>query len=129
MNGRIEIRAGKLLETAGYALTDGDGALIRICAEHAGQEIMNFCNLTEVPEELLLCAARLTAAEFLRLKKATGALIGFEGVDLTVAVKSIQEGDTSVSFDNSSAEKRLDAWIEALESCRRQLTAYRRLAW
>lgn len=132
MNGQIEIKAGKLLETAGYAINDGDRALIRICAEHAQREIMTACNLPDVPEGLLTCASRLTAAEFLRLKKATGALDGFAGIDLTAAVKSIQEGDTAVSYDTTgtaSAEQRLDAWISALESCRRQFVAYRRLVW
>lgn len=132
MNQRISEKTRELLEIAGYTLNDRDRVLIEICSGHARQEIMNACNLAEVPEGLLACASRLTAAEFLRMKKATGTLDGFAGVDLTAAVKSIQEGDTAVSFDTAgtaSAEQRLDAWIMALESCRRQLIAYRRLAW
>ena len=129
---KIAGRTCELLETAGYTLADGDEAIIRICAAHTRQEIMNGCNITDVPEGLLICASRLTAAEFLKLKKATGALEGFAGIDLTAAVNSIQEGDTAVSYDTAgtaSTEQRLDAWISALESCRRQLIAYRRLIW
>lgn len=132
MKQRISEKAHALLEIAGYALNDRDRVLIEICAGHVRQEIINACNLAEVPEGLLTCASRLTVAEFLQLKKATGTLDGFAGVDLTAAVKSIQEGDTTVSFETAgtaSPEQRLDAWIAALESCRRQLIAYRRLVW
>ena len=132
MKEQIAVKTRELLGTAGYELADGDGMLISIGAAHTEMEILHFCNLAKVPEELLTCASRLCAADFLRLKKATGTLDGFSGIDLTAAVKSIQEGDTSISYDTAgtaSAEQRLDAWISALESCRRQLIAYRRLAW
>lgn len=132
MKEKIAAKTTELLSTAGYKLAEGDSMLIGIGAAHTEVEILHSCNLAAVPEELLTCASRLCAADFLRLKKAAGTLDGFSGIDLTAAVKSIQEGDTSVSYDTTgtaSAEQRLDAWISALDSCRRQLIAYRRLAW
>lgn len=93
------------------------------------QYIKNYCNISKIPERLYYLVINMCAGEFLKRKKATGTL---EGFNLEAAVKSISEGDTSVSFKDSSLsdEERLNALIESLTSGNRvELNKYRRFAW
>lgn len=124
--------AEELLTAAAYAMQAADGALLALCAEHVAQEIKNDCNLLDIPAELCPCAARLTAAQFLTAKRATGDLSGFANVDFSPAVKQIQEGDTNIAYDTSHTQSQaelLDSWISQLAACRRGLIAFRRLRW
>lgn len=128
----IAEEALRLLEAAGYSSQAGDDSLMGIAALHTQQEIMNFCNLQAVVQDLLYCAARLAAAEFISCKKTFGRLEGFADLDLSPALKQLQEGDTNMVFDTTntpSQEKKLDMWIAALNGCRSQLISFRKLRW
>lgn len=124
--------AEELLSAAAYAMQDADGVLLYICADHVAQDIRGVCNLRDIPEQLLPCAARLTAAQFLTAKRAAGDLSGFADVDFSPAIKQIQEGDTNIVYDTSHTQSQaelLDGWISQLAACRRDLIAFRRLRW
>ena len=67
----------------------------------------------------------------MKLKKDSGQLGEF---DLDAAVKSIQEGDTNITYaigdGNLTPEQRLDNLIEHLMNGRtREFIRYRRLIW
>jgi len=71
----------------------------------------------------------MVAGEYLKLRKASGDLDGF---DYSAAVKAIQEGDTNVTFadGNKTPEERFDelcAWLTALPNA--DVYKYRRLVW
>ncbi len=73
----------------------------------------------------------MTAGRYLQYKKACGQLTEF---DLDAAVKSIQEGDTNITFaiggGSQTPEQRLDALIASLCSERlEEVIRYRRLEW
>ncbi|MBP3410474.1 MAG: hypothetical protein J6M10_05695 [Clostridia bacterium] len=124
--------AMELLQAAGYAPQDGDDSLMGIAAMHTWREILNFCSIAEIPQELAPCAASLAAAEFITVKKAFGKMEGFAGLNLDPAIKQLQEGDTSISFDTAntaSPEKRLDIYVAHLNGCRSQLISFRKLRW
>lgn len=129
MNGLVS-RARTLLETLGDVYAESDAAFLLFCAEQAQAEILNACNLREMPETLEAAAAGWAAARFLEGKKDLGLLEGLAGFDYAAAVQQIQEGDTSVRyFENPSPEQRLEQLIEMLKPSREMLLAHRRMKW
>ena len=75
--------------------------------------------------------AAMAAGEYLQARKAKGEL---EGFDLEMAIKSLQEGDTAVTFaigeGSATPEQRLDALIDHLLNGRMdEVYRYRRLVW
>lgn len=119
-----------MLRALGVSGADGD-PLLDMAIESARQRIKNLTNLREVPEGLRGVAVSMAAGEYLRMKKGAGQL---EDFDLGMAVKQIQEGDTSVSFavggGSSTPEQRLDNLIGTLINARMdEIYRYRRIAW
>lgn len=86
------------------------------------QHIMNFCNITELPEGLKEGLIETVAGRYLQIKK--GELLG----DDSDIVTSIKEGDVTVQFSGESPAKRLDAVIAHLMR-ERDLLRYRKLVW
>lgn len=87
------------------------------------QHIMNFCNITELPEGLKEgLIETVTGSRYLQIKK--GELLG----DDSDIVTSIKEGDVTVQFNGESPAKRLDAVIAHLMR-ERDLLRYRKLVW
>ena len=124
---------GKLLESFGYALQDGDDWLLGFCIQKVENSIKNECNVSSVPDGLKKVASQMVVGEFLFSKKGIGQLQGLN-IDIDAAVKQIQEGDTSVTFafgDGSmTPEKRLDLLIAFLmQNGKSQFVHYRRLRW
>ena len=88
-------------------------------------------NLSEIPEGLESLAVSMAVGEYLNMKKCSGQL---EGFDLDAAVKSIQEGDTNITFalgeGSSTPEQRLNSLIDYLINGRiGEIYRYRRLVW
>ncbi len=124
---------GKLLESFGYTLQDGDDWLLGFCIQKVENSIKNECNVSSVPCGLKKVATQMVVGEFLFSKKGIGQLQGLN-IDIDAAVKQIQEGDTSVTFALSDGsltpEKRLDMLIAFLmQNGKSQFVHYRRLKW
>ena len=117
-----------LLAAFGFTVA-ADDPLVLFLTRSVTERIKNLTNLPAVPDGLTQAAVRMAAGEYLKLKKASGDLDGF---DYSAAVKVIQEGDTSVTFadGNRSPEERFDelcAWLTALPMS--EAYKYRRLVW
>ena len=85
----------------------------------------------KIPEGLESLAVSMAVGEYLNMKKCSGQL---EGFDLDAAVKSIQEGDTNITFalgeGSSTPEQRLNSLIDYLINGRiGEIYRYRRLVW
>lgn len=109
----------------------GDEPLIDIVLNNVVWRIKNLSNLSEIPEGLENVAVNMAVGEFLNLKKSSGQLAGF---DLEAAVKTIQEGDTNISFaigeGSSTPEQRLNSLIDFLINGRvGEIYRFRRLVW
>lgn len=94
-------------------------------------EICNLCNQKELPESLNSVAVDMAAGEFLLLRKASSPE-KIKDIDLSPAIKQIQEGDTSVTYADGakSPEQRLDAVINfLLNNGREQIVKHRRLVF
>lgn len=84
----------------------------------------------EVPEGLNRAAVYMAVGQYLQIQKAMGRL---SEIDLDPVVRSIQEGDTSVTYavsDGATPEQRLDGLITWMVGCGKPLyPAFRRFTW
>ena len=105
--------------------------LLDILLQNVQQRILNKTNQSVIPEGLESVAVYMAVGEYLNMKKCSGQL---EGFDLDAAVKSIQEGDTNITFalgeGSSTPEQRLNSLIDHLINGRiGEIYRYRRLVW
>jgi len=115
------------LQSLGYTSTDTDDWMMGFCKEKVENHIKNSCNVTEVPEGLQSVAVDMVCGEFLFGKKQSGQSVG---IDFEAVVKSIAEGDTTVTFDTStSLEAKYDALIVYLRHSEVDFATYRRIKW
>lgn len=126
-------QARKRLESFGYALKDGDEALLAFSVQKAENTIKNDCNVPCVPDGLAHIAADMAVGEFLTAKKAFSP-DDIAGLDLDYAVKQIQAGDTNTVFATGEAsqtpEQRLTAFLNyLLTRGRDEFSCYRRIRW
>ena len=117
----------KRLASFGYEVIEADEWVVNFLVGKATDEICNFCNVNEIPEALHRIAVDMVCGEFLLAKKGTGHLDGF---DVETAVKTLKEGDTSITFAVSDNSITLDGFINLLmTSGKSQFVAFRRLRW
>ena len=121
------------LKSFGYELQDGDEIILQFSIQKVENTIKNDCNVSSVPDGLMNIAAQMAAGEFLMAKK-TFSPDSLAGLDLDMAVKQLQIGDTSTVFaageGSLTAEQRLDIFLNhLLNDGRDQFSCYRRLRW
>ena len=109
-----------------------DDPLLDIALNNVQWRIKNLSNLSEIPERLESLAVSMAVGEYLNMKKCSGQLEGFD-LD-AAAMKSIQEGDTNITFalgeGSSTPEQRLNSLIDYLINGRiGEIYRYRRLVW
>ena len=109
-----------------------DDPLLDIALNNVQWRIKNLSNLSEIPEGLESLAVSMAVGEYLNMKKCSGQLEGFD-LD-AAAVKSIQEGDTNITFalgeGSSTPEQRSNSLIDYLINGRiGEIYRYRRLVW
>lgn len=109
-----------------------DDPLLDIALNNVQWRIKNLSNLSEIPEGLESLAVSMAVGEYLNMKKCSGQLEGFD-LD-AAAMKSIQEGDTNITFalgeGSSTPEQRLNSLIDYLINGRiGEICRYRRLVW
>lgn len=105
--------------------------LLDIVISNVQYRVQNETNRKDMPEGLESLAVSMAVGEYLNMKKCSGQL---EGFDLDAAVKSIQEGDTNITFalgeGSSTPEQRLNSLIDYLINGRiGEIYRYRRLVW
>lgn len=117
------------LASLGYTVTDEDAWAITFCTDKVENHIKNACNITSIPDGLIEVAIDMICGEFLTIMFQTGKLD--ETFNLEMAVKSVQTGDTNVSFDTSaSPEARFAALLNyLLNRGVGDLICYRKLKW
>lgn len=115
------------LEAYGYEVTEADKTILAMIVGSTTAHINATTNLDEMPEGLTEQTIDAIVAHFLRAKKLTSP----ETFNFEKMVKSISEGDTSVTYDGEkSAEERLDEWIESmLTRLDDDMFKYRVLTW
>lgn len=126
-------RVKERLQSFGYELKDTDDTILVFCISKVENTIKNDCNISEIPEGLVYVAIDMIIGEFLTAKK-TFSPNDITGIDLDVAIKQIQAGDTNTVFATGegslTAEQRLNNFINYLLTYgKEQFSCYRRLRW
>lgn len=121
------------LRAFGYEAGETDIFSLTFCVDKVRGTIKNLTHLKQVPAELEHVAVDMAAGEFLQAKK-TFSPDALAGLDLGVAVKQIQQGDTNTVFavgeGSQTPEQRLSALIAYLLSYgRAEINSFRRLKW
>lgn len=120
----------KRLVSFGYTPTKDDDFSIAFGIQKVQSHIQNVTNQEIVPEGLFEVATDMVCGEFLNVKYLSGKLemdnLDFEGI-----VKSVTEGDTSVTFEVSGQDedkfRKLIAWLMDGKGC--DLLCYRKMRW
>lgn len=121
------------LKSLGYEIQNDDSVILNFCIQKVENTIKNDCNLSSIPDGLMNIAVDMAVGEFLASKK-TFSPESISGIDLDLAVKQIQTGDTNVAFSvgegSLTAEQRLDAFIDHLKNYGRdEFSCYRKIRW
>ncbi|MBQ8003220.1 MAG: hypothetical protein IJ297_07240 [Clostridia bacterium] len=103
------------LSDLGFESEENEEEMLLRCIERAEQTIMNYCNCESVPIELIFTALDMAAGEYLLAARCPED-----------DVKSVSEGDVSVSFSDEGTGERVD---EIFARAREEMTSFRRLKW
>ena len=121
----------KRLGYLGYTATEADYDHIDFELQKTIDYVMNYCNITAIPEILNLRIVDRVCGEFLYYKKNSGSL---EGFNYDAVIKSIKEGDTTLTYavgqGEDTPENRFDSFVKSLErGFDKWITPHRRLRW
>lgn len=122
------------LKQLGYTVTENDHDQIDFELEKTLNYVMNYCNITSITNIPKILDPRIidrVCAYFLYNKKNSGSL---EGFNYETVIKSIKEGDTTVTYavgqGEDTPENRFDAFVKQLErGFDKWITPHRRLRW
>jgi hypothetical protein len=119
------------LKQLGYTATDDDIDQIDFELQKTLNYVMNFCNITTIPEILDPRIIDRVCSDFLYYKKNSGNL---EGFNYDAVIKQINEGDTTISYavgqGEDTPENRFDTFVKSLErGFDKWCTPHRRLRW
>ncbi|WP_278972951.1 hypothetical protein [Peptostreptococcus anaerobius] len=87
----------EVLKPFGVEIAEDDFTLLFLI-QSITQDILNYCNLKELPKELEHVVVRRVVANLLNSKLQTS---GEGSIEVEKGIKSITEGDVSVSYDTS----------------------------
>ena len=119
------------LAQLGYTVTTADEEQVSFELKKITNYVMNYCNITTIPEILDLRIIDRVCSEFLFYKKNSGTLVGF---DYDAVLRQLSEGDTTISYavgqGEDTPENRFDAFVNKLErGFDKWITPYRKLRW
>lgn len=125
--------AKERLQSFGYEWQTGDETILNFCVQKVENTIKNDCNTPSIPDGLVNIAVDMAVGEFLTAKK-TFSPDSIAGLDLDMAVKQIQTGDTNTVFATGegslTAEQRLNAFLNYLLTYGRdEFSCYRKIRW
>lgn len=115
----------------GYEATEADYGNIDFELQKTIDYVLNYCNITIIPDILDYRIIDRVCADFLYYKKNSGSLDGF---NYDAVIKSIKEGDTTITYavgqGEDTPENRFDAFVKSLErGFDKWCTPHRRLRW
>jgi hypothetical protein len=126
------------LKNLGYTTTDEDVWILQFIINKVEKDLIAECGVYDaaseklvIPDGLYYVAVDKVTGEFMSEKKSIGGLTDF---NISAAVKSVQEGDTTVTFAVGSGDKtpeqRLDDLITYLKTNGdRSIASYRVFQW
>lgn len=121
----MEIIKQLIENITGYKVLESDNSLLEFLLSSEKQHILNDCNLSNLPNELLHVLRERTVGRFISLK--TKDILGSDNLNV---VTRIQEGDTTVDIGGVSIEERLSNLASIfLRSGERDIVCFRQIKW
>ena len=119
------------LKQLGYVVTESDYEQIDFELQKTINYVLNYCNITDIPEIIDPRIIDRVCGDFLYYKKNSGNL---EGFNYDAVIKSIKEGDTQIQYavgqGEDTPENRFDAFVRSLDrGFDKWITPHRRLRW
>ena len=119
------------LKMLGYSPNEDDYPAIDYELNEVTKYTLNYCNITEIPTIIEPRLIDKVCSYFLYYKKNSGSL---EGFNYDAVIKSIKEGDTTLTYavgqGEDTPENRFDAFVKKLElTYDKWITPHRRLRW
>ena len=119
------------LKQLGYTVTEVDYDQIDFDLNKTISYVMNYCNITRIPDILDPRIIDRTCGDFLFYKKNSGSL---EGFNYDAVIKEIKEGDTTIKYavgqGEDTPENRFDTFVKSLDrGFDKWITPHRRLRW
>ena len=109
-----------------------DEYMLKFSIDKVTNHIKTQTNLSSIPVPLHHIAIDMVVGEFLLMKKSMGQLT-IDGLDFGLVAKTIQDGDTTVTFalddNNVTPEYNFNAFINYLRHDGFDFIAYRVLTW
>ncbi len=119
----------KRLKQLGYEPTEADYEQVDFELNKMSNYVLNYCNIDTIPEIVEPRLIDRVCSEYLFYKKNSGQL---EGFDYDFVIKSIKEGDTSITYaeEDGTVESRFNSFVKQLErGFDKWITRHRRLKW
>ena len=121
----------KRLKQLGYTATDSDNDQIDFELNKMLNYVMNYCNITVIPDILDPRIIDRVSGDFLYYKKNSGSL---EAFNYDAVIKQIKEGDTTISYavgqGEDTPENRFDTFVKSLDrGFDKWCTPHRRIRW
>ena len=115
----------------GYTAEESDYNQIDFELQKILSYVLNYCNITTIPDILDYRIIDRVCSDFLYYKKNSGSL---EGFNYDAVIKQIKEGDTTIQYavgqGEDTPESRFDTFVRSLErGFDKWVTPYRRLRW
>lgn len=119
------------LAQLGYTIEETDYEQIDFELTKTINYVMNYCNITTIPDILDPRIVDRVCGDFLYYKKNSGSL---EGFNYDAVIKSIKEGDTTLTYavgqGEDTPENRFDTFVKSLDrGFDKWITPHRRLRW
>lgn len=119
------------LAQLGYMATDSDHEHIEFELKKTNNYVLNYCNITTIPDILDPRIIDRVCSDFLYYKKNSGSLDGF---NYDAVIKSIKEGDTQIQYavgqGEDTPENRFDAFVRSLtQGFDKWITPHRKVRW
>lgn len=119
------------LKQLGYVVKETDYEHIDFELTKILNYVMNYCNITTIPDILDPRIVDRICGDFLYYKKNSGSLDGF---NYDAVIKEIKEGDTTIKYavgqGEDTPENRFDVFVKSLErGFDKWITPHRRLRW
>lgn len=116
------------LANFGYVATAADDGMLTYVSNTVQRSVLLTLNIIEIEEKIENIVIDKICGEFLMTKKSTGQSVT---IDVGMALKSIAEGDTTVTYDTAmSTEAQFDRLLKWLISGRDSvLLRCRRMRW
>lgn len=118
------------LTTLGYTATDADDTGLTFLMSKVEAHIFNFCNISEIPENLEKFAIDRVCAEYLKALWELGSLP--DTYDVSALAHSLKMGDTTIEFgsgDKSNSQLFEMLTSQLTEELEKEMLCFRKLFW